>query len=179
VVELRVEILIAGRGGQGILLAGHIIGKSIATYTNLYVLGSETYGAETRGGDTRTDLIVADEEEEADFVKVMEADIALVMNQTQLNSYGSLIKDGALVFLDKSNVYSIPQRSWRVFLEPYTDIAEKEYGTTRVANMVALGHLVKQTSLISAEAVEKVIRETVSKDWVDVNIRAFRHFLSR
>lgn len=176
---MRVEILIAGRGGQGILLVSHILGKSIASYTNLYVLGSETYGAETRGGDTRSDLIVADKEEEVDFVKVMEADIALVMNQAQLNAYSSLIKDGALVFLDSSNVHSIPQRSWKVFLEPYSDIAEREFGTPRVANLVALGHLIKHTSLAPPEAIEKVIRETVSKDWVDVNIRAFRYFLTK
>jgi len=175
---LRIEVLIAGRGGQGILLLGHILGKAVAKYTNFYILGSETYAAETRGGDSRVDLVIADREEEADFVKVMGADIAIVMHQLQLDAYGHLIKDGALVFLDKSNVTGVPPRSWRVFLEPYTDIAEREFGTPRVANMVALGHLVRQTSLAPPEGVEEVIRETVPKGWVDVNIRAFRYFLT-
>jgi 2-oxoglutarate ferredoxin oxidoreductase subunit gamma len=176
---LRIEVLIAGRGGQGILLLGHILGRAVAKYTNLYILGSEIYAAETRGGDSRVDLVIADREEEADFIKVMGADIAIVMHQLQLDAYSHLIKDGAVVFLDKSNVTSVPQRKWRVFLEPYTDIAEREFGTPRVANMVALGHLVRQTSLVPPEGVEEVIRETVPKDWVDVNIRAFRYFLSR
>ena len=176
---MRIEILIAGRGGQGILLLGHILGAAIAKYTNLHVLGSEIYAAETRGGDSRVDLIVADREEEADFIKVMGADVALFMHQLQLDAYESLVRDGALVFIDRSNVTSIPRRNWRVFIEPYTDIAEKEVGSARVANVVALGHLVKSTSIVSPEVVEKVIAEVVPKEWVDLNIKAFRYFLAR
>lgn len=176
---MRLEILIAGRGGQGILLLGHILGRAIARHTNLHILGSEVYAAETRGGDSRVDLIVADREEEADFIKVMSANIALFMHQLQLDAYKDLVGDDAVVFLDKSNVGSVPQRNWRVYMEPYTDIAEKEVGSGRVANMVALGHMVKVTSIISPEAVEEVIRETVSREWVDINIRAFRYFLQR
>ncbi len=174
---MRLEILIAGRGGQGILLLGHVLGKAIAEHTDLHVLGSETYAAETRGGDSRVDLVVADREEEADFIKVVRADIALFMHQLQLDAYKDLVGDGAVVFLDKSNVTEIPRRSWRIYAEPYTDIAEREIGTSRVANMVALGHLVGVTSIVPPEAVESVIRETVAREWVDLNIRAFRYFL--
>ncbi|MEM4491540.1 MAG: 2-oxoacid:acceptor oxidoreductase family protein [Sulfolobales archaeon] len=176
---MRLEILIAGRGGQGILLLGHILGKAIAKYTNLHILGSEIYAAETRGGDSRVDLVVADREEDADFIKVMRADIALFMHQLQLDAYKDLVRDGAVVFLDKSNVSSIPQRNWRIYLEPYTDIAEKEIGTSRVANLVALGHIVKVTSIVPPGAIEDVIKEVVSKEWVDINIKAFRYFTQR
>lgn len=176
---MRLEILIAGRGGQGILLLGHILGKAIAKYTNLHILGSEIYAAETRGGDSRVDLVVADREEDADFIKVMRADIALFMHQLQLDAYKDLVRDGAVVFLDKSNVSSVPQRNWRIYLEPYTDIAEKEIGTSRVANLVALGHIVKVTSIVPPGAIEDVIKEVVSKEWVDINIKAFRYFTQR
>ncbi|MEM1651590.1 MAG: 2-oxoacid:acceptor oxidoreductase family protein [Sulfolobales archaeon] len=176
---MRLEILIAGRGGQGILLLGHILGRAIAKYTNLHILGSEIYAAETRGGDSRVDLVVADREEDADFIKVMRADIALFMHQLQLDAYKDLVRDGAVVFLDKSNVSSVPQRNWRIYLEPYTDIAEKEIGTSRVANLVALGHIVKVTSIVPPGAIEDVIKEVVSKEWVDINIKAFRYFTQR
>ncbi len=176
---MRLEILIAGRGGQGILFLGHVLGKAIAEHTSLHVLGSETYAAETRGGDSRVDLVVADREEEADFIKVMRADIALFMHQLQLDAYKDLVRDGAVVFLDSSNVTDVPQRSWRVYAEPYTDIAEREVGTSRVANMVALGHLVGVTSVVPPEAIESAIREVVAREWVDVNLRAFRHLLRK
>ncbi|MCX8185018.1 MAG: 2-oxoacid:acceptor oxidoreductase family protein [Sulfolobales archaeon] len=176
---MRVEVLIAGRGGQGILLLGHILGAAIAKYTDLHVLGSEIYAAETRGGDSRVDLVVADREEEADFIKVAKADIALFMHQLQLDAYRDLVRDGATVFLDKSNITNIPQRNWRIYLEPYTDIAEREIGSSRVANIVALGHLVKITSIVTPEAIEKVIEEIVSREWIDLNIKAFRYFLVR
>lgn len=176
---MRVEILIAGRGGQGILLLGHILGKAVAKYTNLHILGSEIYAAETRGGDSRVDLVIADREEDADFIKVMSADMALFMHQFQLDAYKDLVKDGAIVFLDRSNISNVPDRNWRLHVEPYTDIAEKELGSSRVANMVALGRIVGVTSLVSPEAVEDVIRETVPRDWVDINIKAFRYFLQK
>jgi len=176
---VRLEILIAGRGGQGILLLGHILGRAIAKHTNLHILGSEVYAAETRGGDSRVDLVVANREEDADFIKVMRADIALFMHQLQLDAYKDLVRDGAVVFLDKSNVSSIPQKNWRIYLEPYTDIAEREIGTSRVANLVALGHIIKVTSIVPPSAVEDVIKEMVSKEWVDVNIKAFRYFIQR
>ncbi len=176
---MRMEILIAGRGGQGILLLGHILGRAIAKHTNLYILGSEIYAAETRGGDSRVDLVVADREEDADFIKVMKADIAIFMHQLQLDAYKDLVRDGALVFIDKSNTTNIPQRNWKVYLEPYTDIAEKEIGNIRVANMVALGHLIKVTSIVPPEAVEDTIKEVVAREWVDVNIKAFRYYFSK
>ena len=176
---MRMEILIAGRGGQGILLLGQILGKAIAKYTDLYVLGSETYAAETRGGDSRVDLVVADREEEADFVRVTGADVAIFMHQFQLDAYRNLVRDGATVFVDRSNVAEVPAVNWRVYAEPYTDIAEREIGSSRVANMVALGHMVRVTSIVRPEAVESVIRETVPREWVDLNVRAFRFFLSR
>lgn len=176
---MRTEILIAGRGGQGILLLGHILGRAIAKHTNLYILGSEVYAAETRGGDSRVDLVVADKEEEADYIKVMKADIAIFMHQLQLDAYKDLVREGATVFIDRSNATNIPQKGWNVYLEPYTDIAEKEVGNIRVANMVALGHLVKVTSIVPPEAVEDTIREVVAKEWVDINIKAFRYYLSK
>ncbi len=181
---MRHEILIAGRGGQGILLLGHVLGLAAAKYANLYVTGTESYGAETRGGDSRADIILCDDAEELDYVKVRRADIALFMYVEQLRRYTHLVNDRAKVFVDSS---FIPEddvkavkgtREWLVYLKPYTNIAREELGTHRVANMVALGHVVGVTNVVPAEAVVNAIKELVRPKWVELDIKAFKLGLS-
>lgn len=181
---MRREVLIAGRGGQGILLLGHVLGLAAAKYANLYVTGTESYGAETRGGDSRADIILCEDAEELDYVKVRHADIALFMYVEQLRRYSHLVNDRALVFIDSSfitreDVEEVKGgRRWLVNYKPYTDIAREELGTHRVANMVALGHLIGVTKVVPPEAVEKAIKELVRPKWVELDIKAFRLGLS-
>ncbi len=177
---MRREILIAGRGGQGILLLGHVLGLAAAKYSGLYTTGTESYSAETRGGDSRADLIICTSPEELDYMKVRKAEIALFMYPEQLRKYASLLKDDAQVFADstfisKEDIDRVKgSRSWRVESAPYTEIARERLGTHRVANMVALGHLIKLTKLVPPEAIESAIKEVVNRKWVEIDIKAFR-----
>ncbi len=181
---MRHEVLIAGRGGQGILLLGHVLGLAAAKYANLYVTGTESYGAETRGGDSRADIILCDEAEELDYVKVRHADIALFMYAEQLRRYSHLVNNRAIVFVDSSfiareDVEEVKgNRQWLVNHKPYTNIAREELGTHRVANMVALGHLIGVTKVVPPEAIENAIRELVRPKWIELDIKAFRLGLS-
>ena len=175
---MRREIIIAGRGGQGILLLGHVIGVAAAKFSNYYVTGTESYSAETRGGDSKAEIIVADSAEELGYMKVREADVAVFMYGDQLVKYSRLVKQGAVVFADSTFVTEVPEEGWVLKLAPYTKIAETELGTPRVANMVALGHLVGVTKLLSTEAVEKAIEHVVKKSWVELNKKAFRRGLA-
>ncbi|MEZ0290218.1 MAG: 2-oxoacid:acceptor oxidoreductase family protein [Sulfolobales archaeon] len=181
--SLRLEILIAGRGGQGILLIGRILGKAIAKYTNYYILASESYSAEVRGGDSRVDLIIADTYDEADFIKVRSADIALFMHQSQLEAYLRLVKENATIFIDQTNIidHSVMREisSSKVYLRPYTEIAERVFGTGRIANIIALGHMIKTTRIVDPEAVERVIIEEVPREWLELDRRAFRYSVEK
>ena len=177
---MRTEVLIAGRGGQGILLLGHILGLAVAKYGGIYATGTESYSAETRGGDSRADVILCTEAGELDYMKVRRASVALFMYVDQLRKYSSLVGDGAKVFVDSTFISeedvrkASAGRSWEVRMKPYTDIARRELGTHRVANMVALGHLISVTKVVRPEAVEAAIKELVKKEWVDLDIKAFR-----
>jgi len=181
---VRREILIAGRGGQGILLLGHVLGLAAAKYANLYVTGTESYGAETRGGDSRADIILCDEAEELDYVKVRRADIALFMYTEQLRRYSYLVGEQATVFVDSSfitreDVEEVRNgREWLINYKPYTNIARDELGTHRVANMVALGHMIGVTQVVPPDAIENAIKELVRPKWVELDIKAFRLGLS-
>ena len=176
---MRKEFLASGRGGQGILLLGHLLGHAVAKYTDLYITATESYDAETRGGDSKIDIIIADRPEELDYFKVRKSDIALFMYPYQLVRYGSLTKNDALVFIDSYYIKNIPlNRDWKVKAAPYTRIAEEKLGTHVVANMIALGHIIKETNLVSEEAILKSIKEVVRKRWVYIDIKAFQEGLA-
>lgn len=168
----KYEIIIAGRGGQGILLMGHILGIAAAKYQGLFVTGTESYGAETRGGDSRADVIIASKEDELDFIKVRKANIAIFMYSDQVLKYQKLVAPNAYVFLDQTYISNVPRSDWKVFFAPYTEIAERILNTSRVANMIALGHMIGITKIIPINALINAIKESVKKAWVEVNIKA-------
>lgn len=173
---MRREILIFGRGGQGILLMGHVIGVAAAKHSGLYVTSTESYSSEMRGGESRSDLIIADKEEELDYIKVRNATDVIAMYPPRLGLYEHLVGEGALVQFDTS--FNVPRDilrpSWVKVGAPYTRIAEDELGTPRVANMVALGHFVRLTEFLRLEAVEAAIEEVVRKRWIGINKEALR-----
>ncbi len=171
---MKNEILVIGRGGQGILLFGRILGLSATKYAGLHVAATESYGSETRGTESRVEMIIADRGEEIDYIRVRNANIVLIMYPYNLDKYlGSIGKD-AMVFLNSTYIKELEGKpEWRIYRAPYTEIAERETGTIRTANMVALGHIVGVTGIVKPEHVEQAIKELVRKDWIERNIKAF------
>jgi len=171
---LRHEILIIGRGGQGILLMGRIIGLAAAKYAGFNVAATEAYGSETRGTESRADLIITDEGE-IDYVKVRKPTVFVVMYPLNVENYLEVVSEDAIVFLNSTYVSEIPGLTAKqVYRAPYTTVAERETGTPRVANMVAIGHIVARTGIIEPEYVERAIEESVPSQWLEVNLKAFR-----
>lgn len=171
---MKVEILIVGRGGQGILLLGRVIGVAASKYAGLYVTSVEAYASETRGGESRVDLVISDKPEEIDYVRVLNADVALFMYPYNLVRYSEILKEDAQVFINSTFCEEHPFKTQKVFLRPYSEIAEKTVGTSRVANMVALGHIIAKTGVQRVEHIEKALREIISENLYETNIKALR-----
>lgn len=89
---MKYEILIVGRGGQGVLLFGRVLGLAASKYANLYAVVTESYAAETRGGESRSDVIIANSMEEIPYVKVTEPDIAVFLYPFKIQYYKSILK---------------------------------------------------------------------------------------
>ncbi|MEM1676075.1 MAG: 2-oxoacid:acceptor oxidoreductase family protein [Desulfurococcaceae archaeon] len=172
---MKYELLIIGRGGQGILLMGRVLGTAISKYTNLYVTSTESYGAETRGTESRVEMIISDDPGEIDYIATRKPNILLVMYPFNLDKYLDKLVDNAHIFLNSDYIDNIVSKpGWKINRGKYNSIAEKETGTIRTANMVALGHLVSKTNIIEPVFVEKTISEIVSSEWIDKNIKAFQ-----
>jgi len=171
---LRYEVIILGRGGQGILLAGYILGLATAKYMGYYVAQTEYYGAETRGGETRSEVVISDEGEIC-YPKVRKADVIILLHDGGfLTHYQNSIKYSTVILYDSMFVRSLKVEA-KTLPIPATRIAEEHLKTRLPANMVMLGALASINSrIVTIEALEKAIRDAVRPTWLELNLKAIR-----
>lgn len=169
---MKYEILIVGRGGQGVLLLGRILGLAASKYANLYAVVTESYAAETRGGESRSDVIIASSMEEAPYVKVIKPDIAVFMYPYRIETYKSTLTSNTIVVLDEEYVNPSLFKEFKVISAKYSEIAEKTLGTRRVANIVILGRILREITVLSIDHVSKAIEDLISPSWLNLNLKA-------
>lgn len=166
---MRHDIRVAGFGGQGMLLAGLLIGKAAALYDGKEAVLTQSYGPEARGGASNADVIIDDDP--IDYPLVAHPDHFVAMFQEAYERYRpNMVKDGTLLiesdlvrpFADEGPYRGIPA----------TRIAE-ELGRRIVANVVMVGFFSGATGLISPQAGEQAIRNTLRPRLVDLNLKAF------
>ncbi len=87
------KIIIAGAGGQGIMLLGKVLSEA-AMRLDKYVTWLPSYGAEVRGGTAHCMVIVSDAEIGSPYVK--EADTLIIMNAPSLKKFKNRIKNKGL-----------------------------------------------------------------------------------
>lgn len=168
---MRTEVIIAGLGGQGVVLAGQILGRA-AVYDGKNAVQTQSYGAEARGSIARSEVIVSSEK--IGFPAVRKCNILVAMNQKALDKHARNLDQNGILMVDSAYVKEIPETKARVFKIAATEKAEQTFGSQIYANMVMLGALIKATGLVTEKAAEKAIQDTVDGKAVDVNKRAFK-----
>lgn len=169
------EIVIAGFGGQGIMLTGKLLAQT-AMRAGKEVTYMSSYGAEVRGG-TANCMVVISEEKIACPV-VAKPDSLIVMNKASLNKFAPRLKKGGLLIMNVSLIDSEPELdgSIEVVAVPADELAV-EMGSQKSANMVALGAYLQKRGYLgpdaAAEALPDVLAERYHKT-LPVNIAALR-----
>ncbi len=166
---MRVEIRLAGFGGQGIGLAGLILGKAISLYDGLEVVMTQAYGPEARGGASSTNLVVADRP--IDYPFIQEADILVTLSQEAYTRFRPEAKPEAIVIIDEDLVE--PSHQDNCLKVPATKLAE-DLGRRIVANVVMLGFFTATTDLVGRESIEQAIKSSVRENVVALNMKAFK-----
>ncbi len=147
------EVIFAGFGGQGVLLAGRLL-----TYAGM-IAGKEVswipaYGPEMRGGTASCSVIIADEEIGSPIVTKPSALVA--MNAPSLDKFEGSVRPGGVLIVNSSLIERQATRSdINVHYVPMNEIA-LQCGNSRFLNMVALGALVGATSSIPTGFLQKV-----------------------
>ncbi len=167
--EKLTQVRIAGYGGQGIVLAGMLLGKAASLYDNKEAVFTQSYGPEARGGASCADVILSHEPISYPFVT--EPDILVVLFQEAYRRFRKLLKPAGTLIIESDLVRPNEEDVGCAGL-PATRMAE-EVGRRIVMNVIVLGYLVGRTGIVSRQAAEKAIETTVRPKTVGLNLKAF------
>jgi 2-oxoglutarate ferredoxin oxidoreductase subunit gamma len=166
----RYEIRLSGSGGQGLILMGIILAEAIGIYDGKYVAQTQSYGPEARGGSSKSEVIVSDEE--IDYPKAMQLDLLLAMNQKSCDEFYPDLKPEGLLIVDSTFVTQVPTS--KALQVPFTRIAREKLNREVVANIIALGALTQLTPIVSPKAVESAVLARVPKGTEKLNKDALK-----
>jgi len=166
----RYEIRLSGSGGQGLILMGIILAEAIGIYDGKFVAQTQSYGPEARGGSSKSEVIVSDEE--IDYPKAMQLDLLLAMSQKSCDEFYPDLKPEGLLIVDSTFVTQVPTS--KAFQIPFTRMAREKFKREVVANIIALGTLTQLSPIISSKAVESAVLARVPKGTEKLNRDALK-----
>jgi len=105
---------------------------------------------------------------------VRKCDVLVVMSQSALEKYLKDLKEDGTLLVDESMVREVPKIKARVFTVPATKMAENKLKSKICANIIMLGALIKATGIVSRQAAEKAITQSVPDEAQKLNIQGFR-----
>ena len=166
------NFIIAGFGGQGVLLAGTILANSFML-AGKNVTWYPCYGAEMRGGTVNCEIVVSDSE--VSSVHKQDTDYALVLNQQSFDKFVQRVKSGGTIIANSTLVADVrPRADIKYVFVPMTKLAN-DLGSAKVTNMVALGALSSVVDIVDTEFLaggfEKVMGDK-KKDLLPLNKKA-------
>lgn len=165
------HVLFTGFGGQGIVLAGDILGKAASLYDQKHATMTQNYGPEARGGACSSQVIISDEE--ILFPCVENPEILVCMSQEAYSKNIKSLRLGGTLIWDTDLVHTRKiDTSCKTYSIPATRFAEK-LGTKMMANIVMLGFFSAVEHLVHADALKKAILDSVPQATKDTNLEAF------
>lgn len=162
------EVILSGFGGQGIVLAGRILGMAAALGDKRESTLVQSYGPESRGGTCCAQVIVNDEVIRFPYVK--DADVLVCMSQSAYEKYTVQLKPEGFLITDKDLV--TPDGSRESFPIPATRMAE-ELGRKMMANIIMVGFFTAVTGVVSRKAAKDAVLLSVPRGTEEMNSQAF------
>ncbi|MBU1050585.1 2-oxoacid:acceptor oxidoreductase family protein [Candidatus Bipolaricaulota bacterium] len=168
------SIIIAGFGGQGVILAGKILAQAGMDH-GLEVTWLPSYGPEMRGGTANCTIVLSDELVGSPIVD--EATALIAMNLPSLDKFEHALASGATIVVNRSLIDCLVRRDdVKASYIDMNEIARDIVGNPRTINMVALGAYVKATGALPLQAVKDAMahsmREAGKGKFVEMNERA-------
>ena len=153
------KLLLAGFGGQGVLLIGEMIAYG-AMYEDKEVTWMPSYGPEMRGGTANCTVVVSDKPIASPLPSTY--DIMLAMNKVSLDKYIDLLEPGGDLFINSSIIDTKPERDdINVYYVDTIKLADEKVGNEKSANMVMLGAIIKKTHVVDMETMGKTFEKTM------------------
>jgi len=170
-IAATTEIRVAGFGGQGVILAGMIIGRAAAIYDDRHVTLTQSFGPEARGSACSVQLIVSPEP--VLYPYLTHSDILVVTSQEAYTRFApSLRPRGTLIYEEELVKPAHIPEGTNAFHIPCTRLAS-ELGRKLVQNVVMVGFTAAVTGIVSPDAARKAVRDSVPRGTEDLNLAAF------
>lgn len=165
------EIVMAGFGGQGIMFAGKLVSYA-GMLAGKQISWLPSYGPEMRGGTANCHVIISDEQIGSPIVTNPTTLIA--MNRPSLDKFENKVVSSGLILMDSSLISrSVERKDVKAIEIPATQQAI-DLGEGKLANMVLVGRLIKETGIVSLDVLKDALKKIVpasKKELLDMNIK--------
>ncbi|MDT8297120.1 MAG: 2-oxoacid:acceptor oxidoreductase family protein [Spirochaetaceae bacterium] len=156
------KLIFTGVGGQGIITAGIVLAETVVIEEGRHATQSQSYGAEARGGLTRTDVIISDSE--VLFPKIEQAHVLATLHQRGYLAHSNTLRPGGILIYDENAVVVDEKTDARRIPMPILE-------SGRSANIALLGIVCALTSAVTPESVRRVLFRRYGED--SANLDAF------
>ena len=168
------NFIIAGFGGQGVLLAGEVLANAFML-NDKNVTWYPSYGAEMRGGTVNCEIVTSDED--VSEVNKADADFVVALNQASFDRFLPKIKQGGCMIANSTLVKEAKTRSdIKYVFAPMTKLAD-DLGNVKMTNILALGILAKTSGLVDVKTLENALDTVIPphrKNLLPLNIKALK-----
>ena len=171
----RIDVRLAGLGGQGLLLAGLMLGHAVAIYDKKNAVQTVNYAPLARGAPSRAEVVIS--EGSIYFPEVENSDILLAMSQVAYDEFKNLMKPGGIIIADIENVKNF-SHAGVTYKYPISKIAKLETGRTITGSVVGLGIISTITGVVTPSALMNAVKERAPRGTVQLNLRALSAGLS-
>ena len=168
------QLRFVGVGGQGVILAGEILAAAKIAKGG-YGVKASTYTSQVRGGPTKVDIILDDNEILYPYANEGEIEFMIATAQSGYNLYKSDVKEGGIVVIEPNLVKPTDEdrKKFKIYEIPIITIAKYEVGNVITQSVVALAIAVEFTKCMEANVVKEEMLSTVPEKTTAVNKKAF------
>jgi 2-oxoglutarate ferredoxin oxidoreductase subunit gamma len=167
---VRTELRLAGTGGQGVILASVVLAEAAGVYEGRRVVQTQSYGPEARGGASKADIIISDEE--ILYPKSRRLDILVCLSQQAAEEYFGDLKQDGVAIIDSFYVRECPREG--AICLPLTETAREKVGRELFTNIVTLGAVARATGVVKLDSLEHAVASRVPPRTIDLNRQALQ-----
>lgn len=177
---MKRQLRFTGEGGQGVLLAGEILAEA-KNENNGWAVKAATYTSQVRGGPTKVDIVLDEDEILFPYADEGEIEFMLSTAQKSYDMYKSGVKSSATIVIEPALVTPSDEdkKKWNILPIPIIETAKNEVGNILTQSVVALGVTVALTGVVPADIAEKAMLSKVPAKMQDVNKKAFEIGLAK
>ena len=164
------QVRLSGSGGQGLLTAGLILSEA-ATLQGLNVTQTQSYGAASRGGSSRSDVVISTEP--IFFPEATHFDALVALTQESCDKFYPNLRDEGVLIIDTIFVKNYTVTDQLIYALPFTQIAIEKLGSSLPTNIMALSFMIRVTGIVSEKYLKEAIK-AFKPEFAESNLKAMK-----